>query len=416
MLKRSAPHLLVVNVYFTPNSFGGATIVAENMASLLKFNHGWKVTVLTTIMDSSIMPYSLMRYESKGLSIIAINLPNSLTYEEFYNNPKIRDIVSKLTIQIDPDIAHIHSIQTLGGGVLEALEAAQVPTAVTVHDCWWICERQFMIKPNNQYCYQERIDLNICSHCVDDPQKTYKRFDYLMGLLKRMDCLFFPSEFQMQLFLANGFDPERCFVNRNGILVPPEGYKKLTSPNETHKVRFGFVGGPGPIKGFDLVKEAFLKLERSDYELVIVDAGQNINTTWRYEFDINIRGKITIFPAYSQDTIDDFFGTIDVLLFPSMWKESFGLTVREALARNVWVIASNGGGTVEDCIHGENSTIIPMLNDSQYLYEAITQTFNQNWAAYRNPHLVALQNINAQAEQLSDLLKAFIPVLKVNND
>jgi len=115
MFETSPGHLLVVNVYFTPNSFGGATIVAENMASLLKSKHGWKITVLTTIMDPSILPYSLMRYESKDLSIIAINLPSSLTYEEFYTNAKIRDMVSKVVDQVRPDIAHIHSIQTMGG-------------------------------------------------------------------------------------------------------------------------------------------------------------------------------------------------------------------------------------------------------------------------------------------------------------
>jgi len=210
-----------------------------------------------------------MRYESKDLSIIAINLPSSLTYEEFYTNAKIRDMVSKVVDQVRPDIAHIHSIQTMGGGVLEALEDLDIPIAVTVHDCWWICERQFMIKKNNKYCYQEKIDLNICARCVDDPQKSLMRFDYLNELLQRMDCLFFPSEFQMQLFLKNGYDSKR-------------------------------------------IKETFSKLDRSDYELVLVDAAQNVNTTWAHDFNMDIAGTVTILPAYTQDSIDDFFGNIDV--------------------------------------------------------------------------------------------------------
>ena len=52
-------------------------------------------------------------------------------------------------------------------------------------------------------------------------------------------------------------------------------------------------------------------------------------------------------PAYRQDEMDAFFSAIDVLLFPSQWKESFGLTVREALARDVWVIATDCGGPAE---------------------------------------------------------------------
>ena len=51
-------------------------------------------------------------------------------------------------------------------------------------------------------------------------------------------------------------------------------------------------------------------------------------------------GFIRVIPKRS---IDEFFSSIDVLLFPSLWKESFGSTVREALVRDVWVIASDAG-------------------------------------------------------------------------
>ncbi len=47
-----------------------------------------------------------------------------------------------------------------------------------------------------------------------------------------------------------------------------------------------------------------------------------------------------------------------MLLFPTQWK-SFGLTVREALIRDVWVIATDAGGVVEDIVDGKNGNIIP---------------------------------------------------------
>lgn len=65
-----------------------------------------------------------------------------------------------------------------------------------------------------------------------------------------------------------------------------------------------------------------------------------------------------------------FFDDIDVLLFPSQWKESFGLTVREALAWNVWVIATDAGGVVEDLVNGENASIIPLDGDHVPLQHA----------------------------------------------
>ena len=79
----------------------------------------------------------------------------------------------------------------------------------------------------------------------------------------------------------------------------------------------------------------------------------------------------SILPAHTQDNIDDFFNSIDILLFPTQWKESFGLTVREAIIRNVWVITTNAGGPVEDVIEGVNGNIIPFDSNYKQLAETI---------------------------------------------
>jgi len=118
-----------------------------------------------------------------------------------------------------------------------------------------------------------------------------------------------------------------------------------------------------------------------------------------------VPGKLVFHPAYQQATIDGFFGSIDVLLFPSLWKESFGLTVREALLRNVWVIASDAGGTAEDCEDGVNSTVIPMSTDHKRLKAAITALLEKGLPSdYENPHRSAIVTSDEQASELSRLL------------
>ncbi|WP_457825551.1 glycosyltransferase, partial [Staphylococcus aureus] len=84
------------------------------------------------------------------------------------------------------------------------------------------------------------------------------------------------------------------------------------------------------VKGFSIVKAAFEALNRDDWELTLVDNTLNLGfstvdaATWKTS------GHIRVVPAYTQDAVDDFYSAVDVLLFPSQWKESFGLTVREA--------------------------------------------------------------------------------------
>jgi glycosyltransferase involved in cell wall biosynthesis len=104
--------------------------------------------------------------------------------------------------------------------------------------------------------------------------------------------------------------------------------------------------------------------------------------------------------------MEAFFAGIDVLLFPSQWQESFGLTVREALARDVWVIATAGGGPAEAITAGVNGTIIPL--DGQYmpLQQAIVALLDnpQRLAGYRNPDRQAIIGYDTQAAQLRDIL------------
>lgn len=105
-------------------------------------------------------------------------------------------------------------------------------------------------------------------------------------------------------------------------------------------MRFGFVGGQEAVKGFPLVREVFEGLESSDWELVLIDNTLNLGFASMDVSGWKVKGKISIQPAYGDATRDAFFNSIDVLLFPSQWMESYGLTVREALSRDVWVIST----------------------------------------------------------------------------
>jgi glycosyltransferase involved in cell wall biosynthesis len=108
--------------------------------------------------------------------------------------------------------------------------------------------------------------------------------------------------------------------------------------------------------------------------------------------------------------MDDFFESIDVLLFPSQWKESFGLTVREALIRDVWVIATDGGGSVEDIVDGVNGTILPFTAAAGDLRAAVEAVLERpdRLAGHLNPHKGRVTTYEAQARELHAILKEVI--------
>jgi glycosyltransferase involved in cell wall biosynthesis len=391
--------LLVVNVYFAPFSFGGATIVAEEVVAHLRRELGCEVLVVTTIRDDTISPYAVRRFRAKGIDVVGINTPQQLAYTEDYNNPRINEIVSEIFELFRPDVFHAHCLQTMGCGYFKHMASQGVPLTVTIHDCWWICERQFMIADDGRYCFQRTIDPRRCQYCVPEHRQLRIRNDFLRRQLGMVDLLLFPSEFHRQLHVENGFPPERCIVNKNGIRFPQANYRKSQCSNG--RVVFGFVGGPGLVKGSELIVKALRTIEANRYELRVVDAARTVGETWEDKHYWNIPGEIRFVPPYSQEGLDEFFSGIDVLLFPSQWKESFGLTVREALVRNVWIIATDAGGVVEDLVDGENATIIPLNGDYRPLQKAIQQCLERDdWRKYNNPYRNRIRGYGEQATEL----------------
>jgi len=95
-----------------------------------------------------------------------------------------------------------------------------------------------------------------------------------------------------------------------------------------------------------------------------------------------------------------------VLLFPSQWKESFGLTVREALARDVWVIATDGGGPGEAITEGVNGNLIPLDGTHEKLQASVESLLDNpgRLAGYRNPRADDIMDFARQAETLWPIL------------
>jgi glycosyltransferase involved in cell wall biosynthesis len=399
--------VMILNLYFAPESFGGATVVAEQTAGRLQSEHDWSVLVVTTMRDLALPPYFLRRYRANGVNVIAINMPHPAYGEAVYRDPEVARCVVDIAAAFKPDVCHCHSIQLMGCDFFEDLRLAGIKLAVTLHDCWWLCERQFMINADGYYCNQWQIDDRQCRQCVVDAREFRRRDAYLRDQLRRMDLMLFPSEFHRQLHLANGVAQERAVVNKNGVVLPGPSYAQARKdrPGRGEHTVFGFVGGPGAIKGADLIVQAFNGIGRTDYTLRVVDAARNMGASWKDVGYWQIPGNMEFIPPYQQSTMDDFFAGIDVLLFPSQWKESFGLTVREALARDVWVIATDAGGVAEDLADGENATVLPFGSGVGELREAIEKALDsERWRNYNNPFSGNIRGFDQQASELSAFL------------
>jgi glycosyltransferase involved in cell wall biosynthesis len=265
-----------------------------------------------------------------------------------------------------------------------------------------------MVQGDGTYCFQTRIDIRVCEACVPGAAHLRARYDLLMEVLRGAAMLLSPSEAHRQLYLAQGLAPERIFVTPNGVRHPaaPPAARPLTPGRLT----FAYVGGNVDVKGFRIVRQVFESLSRPDWRLVMVDNTINLGFSSIDASHWRVRGEIEIVPAYTQATMDAFFAGIDVLVFPSQWKESFGLTVREALLRGVWVIATEGGGPAEAVADGVNGTLIPLDGKPDGLLAAVEALLEDPGRLAHAPSPAGIIDFAAQAEQLHKILiRAALP-------
>lgn len=395
--------ILMANVYFAPRSFGGATIVAEEMGRRL-VEKGAQVGVMTSRPSVAEIPDGDIRYDVDGMIVFASVLPDDQGGLGQLDNPVMASRFAEVLDAFQPDVVHVHAAQGLGTGLLRVCQEKGIPYVLTLHDAWWLCERQFMVRADGRYCFQTTIDLSVCQACVSGARHLRDRDVVMRQALERAALLISPSQAHRDLYLANGISPDRIVVNRNGFRWPERSRRARIAGSP---LRFGFVGGTEAVKGYDLLKEAMQSLSRSDWELVLVDNKLNLGFQSIFPEDWSVRGRLRVVPAYTQAELDDFYDQIDVLLFPSQWKESYGLTVREALARDVWVVTTSPGGQSEDVADGVNGTCLPLDGKSQTLAEAVSALLDmpERFDGYINSRKDCLATYDTQADELYQFLK-----------
>lgn len=388
--------VLSFNVYYHPQSFGGATIVAEQLNKLLADEEAYEIYAVTTLpMKSWLPPYSVIRYEYGKVTVFGVAVPSEDAAA--HENPRFDAAVKDIIELVQPDIAHIHCIQSMGVGMVDICREAGVKTLVTLHDAWWICPNQFMLDENEVFREQWNTE--------DERSKTIAR------ALAKIDMLLAPSKYFAELHEKTL--GRNVLVNKNGVTRPLGQISK----RKKDVIRFGYVGGKTKIKGVHLILEAFRKYRFPNTELVVVDNMLNVGARSFFDSDFDGVERFRIEPAYSQDTIDYFFSEIDVLLFPTQWKESFGLTVREAVLRDVWVIATDAGGVSEDIIDGENGTVIPFDRGVEELSRAIAEVC-ERYQAMDDGAVIELpkSHIRTFAEQKDELAGLYQEILSNQAD
>lgn len=415
-----------------PKATGGLPLYVRDLSNAQK-QAGYKVNILLPKQQlhgkDRIRKKSGIYYLENSLpiaSIFGMKEPND--YMRAYS----KTVIEKFLNELKPTVIHIHSFMGLPKEFLEVAKSKDIKLVYTTHDSYGLCLKCNFIDSTGSACLQPNPEK--CAKCnLSNGLST--RMSYLIGtdfykaikknkfihqlkskyrddkmqegvitdvseidvstdkinayanLLKYYDLMFsmidkfhFNSELTKETYIA-------YLPNIKGKVIPITLSSIQDHRNERNRtpgeiLTIGYIGRKEPYKGIDLLIDALTKLHKENINFECLLYGDDFS-----KYDLLLNGKVKNMGIYENRQIKSVFDTMDLLVIPSIWKETFGFVGLEALSYGVPVLMSENVGCKDllinkDCIFKSNvfdlfNKLITIVNNKNLLsYDSQITTNN----------------------------------------
>lgn len=249
--------------------------------------------------------------------------------------------VSKIIKENKPDICHVHNMFPLiTPSIYYACDDNKVPVVQTIHNYRFFCANGFFFRDNHiceeclnrstfhsvQYgCYRNS---RIQTYSVARMQERIKKEGIWTDKINALIC---PTEFVYNKFIEGHFPKEKLFIKSNFIFDVPK-------PEYIEGNYFLYAGRLDYVKGINTLSLALKNLDGLNVK--IIGEGAEIYRL-RGNLNLEILGNKTHEEAIS------YIRNCIAVVCPSIWYETFALTIIEAFASGKPVIASRLGAMQE---------------------------------------------------------------------
>ena len=422
--------VLIINVYFAPQSIGGATRVAQDYVRemLDDPNTNYEVTILCTEFDhwqsdngqkrppkqrsEEAIPFKIIQATQQHADKLSNHNPDLQTLREI--NKEIDEEVINFHEQISLDVSfwhgarvvrlnvtgkpwsihedkaieefcteffakeqfdeiQCHCCQIITASPLIVANNMKIPYDIIMHDAWWMSPEQFLVSKSGSV-----IDpSDPLGHFDKEPNEeeiieALERREFLFGILKNARQRIAVSKTFAEICEQAGIEDvsfkENKFTSMSNALTSTKSF------NEPYNVCH--IGGMSLHKGFQLLRNAVNQLPQNiPLNFTIVD---HRLTTPADEYSSIWNGyKVKFIAPIAMNQMSNFYASQDVLVAPSIWPESFGLVTREAISAGLWVIASDSGALAEPLKVEPSKGTITRPNHIEDLIDALKNLPNQ---------------------------------------
>ena len=181
--------------------------------------------------------------------------------------------------------------------------------------------------------------------------EDYKKLrNYYYSLLKLMDIIHYNSSVTKSVYEAVFDLPKNCIVTITHADITDNRRIKKFSDDQLH---IRYLGPQSGAKGYFLLKEALDQLWEKK---------QNFCLDVHFQ-PIEMAPYMEVHPRYAYEELTKIFEQTDVLVTPSIWFETFGFTVLEALSYGVPVVISGTVGAKDILVDGAGIVVDNLTPD-----------------------------------------------------
>ncbi|MCJ2035484.1 glycosyltransferase [Methylobacterium sp. J-068] len=396
--------LMIVNVFFPPQTHGGATrVVRDNVDDFID-HHGDRLELCAVCADDGVSdPYNLRVDSYRGIPVFRMSTPQEVDMDWRPHNPETARIFAEIVDRMKPDLIHFHCIQRLTGSVVEVALARRIPYAVTLHDAWWISDHQFLADEDGLSELPSADELEVPARRGRSPITAIGRRRMLARLLASANAV---------LTVSDSFKAIHRRAGISKVAAIPNGLSQIRTlprpPNEFGRVRLGHVGNRASHKGATLIEHVLRTSRFGHLTLTMIDyaypSGHRTFETWGAT-------TVELIGPVRQEEIASLYARLDVLLAPSLWPESFGLVTREASAAGLWVVASDHGAIGEDIEHGVTGYRIDVSTADAL--RRVLQEMNEDSSRFLTPPPASSRAIRTAADQARELVGLYDALIAV---
>jgi glycosyltransferase involved in cell wall biosynthesis len=311
---------------------GGEDAVVQNEMDLLT-SQGHTVELLA------------FNNQGKGLLKLLMMPFNPFSYQKTKNKIK----------EFQPDMVHIHNLHfAASASVIYAVRKMKVPMVMTVHNYRLLCPSASLFHNGSLFLdsLESKFPWSAVKNGVYQNSKiitfwlalsTY--IHKIIGTYSLINKFIFLNPHSRQLFLVSAFPVEesKCVIKPNYLL---DTTFSIRPKKESY---FLFIGRLTEEKGVLTLLKAF---ENSRTWLKIAGIGPLQSVVEEYA---ERNPNIEYLGQQSRTEIGNLLDDAEALIFPSIWYETFGMTIVEAFAKGVPVITSYLGNMkviVSDHVNG----------------------------------------------------------------